>query len=182
MIGRDRAYVELVNSLPPNVDPWLTAEQTEKFREMKSQVQSEGTTLTQQAYANWKQTIRELLTEPQQRRLEQLIWQRYGCLAFLQPELQTKLKLNPSQIKAIQDAWQGHTSRTQPFDQLKSEEIPERQTRTAKEIDSAEQVWLTIYAVLDSSQRIEFDSLRGRAILSFSIPGGESRKDVIAFD
>lgn len=128
---------------------------------MKSQVQSEGTTLTQQAYANWKEAIRELLTEPQQRRLEQLIWQRYGCLAFLQPELQTKLKLNPSQIKAIQDAWHGHTSRTQLFDQLKSEEIPETQTGTAKEIDSAEQVWLTIYAVLDSSQRIEFDSLRG---------------------
>lgn len=31
VIGRDRAYVELVNSLPPNVDPWLTAEQTESF-------------------------------------------------------------------------------------------------------------------------------------------------------
>lgn len=179
VIGRDRAYVELVNSLPPNVDPWLTAEQTEKFREMKSQVQSEGTTLTQQAYANWKETIRELLTEPQQRRLEQLIWQRYGCLAFLQPDLQTKLKLNPSQIKAIQDAWQGHTSRTQPFDQLKSEEIPETQTRTAKEIDSAEQVWLTIYAVLDSSQRIEFDSLRGERyrVSQPQAANGESKVD-----
>lgn len=179
VIGRDRAYVELVNSLPPNVDPWLTAEQTEKFREMKSQVQSEGTTLTQQAYANWKETIRELLTEPQQRRLEQLIWQRYGCLAFLQPELQTKLKLNPSQIKAIQDAWQGHTSRTQPFDELRSEEIPERQTRTAREIDSAEQVWLTVYAVLDSSQRIEFDSIRGErySVSQSQAANGESKVD-----
>lgn len=161
VIGRDQAYVELVNSLPPNIDPWLTAEQTEKFREMKSQVQSEGTSLTQQAYANWKEAIRDLLTEPQHRRLEQLIWQRYGCLAFLQPDLQTQLKMSPAQIKAIQDAWLGHFSKIQRLDEGKSEEIPDARTRTAKEIDSAKQAWLTIYAVLNSSQRFEFDSIRG---------------------